>query len=463
MRAILFALADSTPLLPITEHVPPCLLRVVDKPILIQIIEMLAHRQVTHVDLVLHDRPELIEEVVEDGKRWGVVITTHLIKELSKPFISVRASVKGWTEDLVLIGRAESLPNLPDEVEDAEQLFVDEGGNWTGWAFLRRETVWHLPADLAFCELPQALSRGMSKVSVGELLSCTSFAGWLESNQRVMAEHTDPLWFPATARQQSPGVWISQGSEVHATAELVAPVFIGKDSQIAAGCRVGPGVVVENHCLVDADTQLDHTLICHDSYVGQSLSLSHSIVNRNVLLSIQLGTTLEMADDFILSRLTPASPARKLCWMVERMVAAVLLFLLSPLLLAHILRRPVEFSDVVKLPGDGTTTLPWIQLDEHRHSKTPQPLLQRVSVLYHIVLGDAHFVGVAPRSVEEVAAMPSDWRKLYCGAKLGWLTLGHFHREPLTADDVYSSEAFYAGHASPWFDLKTFCRYLFRL
>lgn len=463
MRAILFALANPSALEPLSEHLPPCLFGIGDRPMLVQVIEALVKRGVTRVDLVLHEHPEQVRVAVGDGSRWGVEVTTHLVKNPSNPFVSIRAAATDWDDKYVLIGCAESLPALPVELGTEATLYVQNNSSWTGWSLIRRETLTQVPPDLHYDGLPGILPGQPRQVVVPTLLDCRSFDDWMAANHHVLNCTEEQTFFPATARLDAPGVWISQGAEVDPSARLHAPVFIGKNSRVGPNCEIGPNVVVENHCLIDQGTHIADCIVCHDSYVGESLTLRKSIINRNLLLNLEHDTTIEISDEFILSALSPASPTRGAWWLVERCVAAIMLFALSPLFLYQLLTRQLHREPVADLPGDGSQTIDWLSFSSQLQTQAAAPLWSQLPALYHIMRGQAHFVGVQPRTAESVAKLPADWRKLYTNAKLGWLTLAHLHEGHLTVDDVYSSEAYYAAHASPWFDFKCYLRYARKL
>ena len=93
-----------------------------------------------------------------------------------------------------------------------------------------------------------------------------------------------------------PGVWMNEGAEVHRSARIVAPAFIGRDSRIEEQCLITRCSSVESNCQIDYGTVIEDSSILPNSYVGIGLDISHSIIRGNSLLNLERDVTLEIAD-----------------------------------------------------------------------------------------------------------------------------------------------------------------------
>lgn len=58
------------------------------------------------------------------------------------------------------------------------------------------------------------------------------------------------------ATRVSSGIWVARGAEVHDTAHLVRPVFIGAGAVVSRGAVIGPGVLVGNDAVVGSGSRL---------------------------------------------------------------------------------------------------------------------------------------------------------------------------------------------------------------
>src|SRR5262249_48936019 len=64
--------------------------------------------------------------------------------------------------------------------------------------------------------------------------------------------------------------------------------------------------------------------------------------------------------------------------------------------------------------------------------------------LVTVAAGQLNFVGVPPRSPEEIDALPRDWRALYLRAKAGIITEAMIlYGDSPTEDERYAAEAYY--------------------
>jgi hypothetical protein len=80
--------------------------------------------------------------------------------------------------------------------------------------------------------------------------------------------------------------------------------------------------------------------------------------------------------------------------------------------------------------------------------------------LINIARGELRFVGVAPRTADEIQELPEDWRVLYLKSKPGVVTETLVNFGPrATRDDMYSAEAVYAVSSGMKHDLRLLARY----
>lgn len=93
-----------------------------------------------------------------------------------------------------------------------------------------------------------------------------------------------------------PGVWVDEGAQVHRTARIVAPAFLGRKSKIEEQCLITRCSNIESNCQIDYGTVVEDSSILSNSYVGIGLDVSHSIVNGNQLLNLERDVALEIED-----------------------------------------------------------------------------------------------------------------------------------------------------------------------
>lgn len=466
-RAILIATGQEPDLQALTSHRPTPLLKVGGKAIITHIIEFLIQRGIEEIEVVLHHFPEQIEELLGDGERWGIPITSHLVKNADCPFSTLRLAAEGWEEEQVLIGQGDYLP-----CENLSQLLRENWSSpvliwdnrevtpaWTGWGIVPTEKIRELNASSSQNDLVQSVGTHHEVPLDCPAIGTRHFKELQLSQQLFLDQAVEGLLMPTSTKQMRPGVWVSSSAQVHANVHIEAPVYVGENSQVREGAHIGPYAVIEDHCIVAKGSEVSHSTICHYSYVGEGLELHNCLVDRNVLVNLTHDSKITVSDDFILCGLNPPSIGSKAVNLLERVGAGLLLCLASPILLPMLMIYPQRQEEVVQLPSklhEGEwETFSWMSLDCRWR------WLRRLPSLYHVVRGDAHFVGLPPRAKSEVRELSSDWRNLYLHSRIGFIGQSDISCPALpTEDELYSAEVYYTANRSAVYDLKLFAKYL---
>jgi NDP-sugar pyrophosphorylase family protein len=472
MKAVLDATGFSADLMPLVQHRPTPLFRVVDKPIIIHVIEFLVHNGFTKFEIVLSHLPEQIEEALDEGSRWGIKITYHLARDPQKPFSVLGPVAYGWKDSLVLVGRADVLPDFdPIKLKTSGHtkplfLFTQEQ-RWTGWALMSPTFLASMRADAPFNALPEHVHDYHKQQTKNPVMEAVSFGGWQNANTAVIQQRTSSAAFPSSSRMVEPGIWLSRATAIHPTATITPPVFIGDHCQILEGANIGPNVIIENHCIIDRQSVVENSIICQQSYVGRSLEIRDAVVDRNTLINLSLETAVTIHDDFILAHLAPPPVSQQLFGIFERILALGMLLVLAPIAVLFTLFWGLKSTKVVKLPvRTQVTPLPtfqfytferpegWLGGRIWRH-------LQFVPSLINIAKGELHFVGVHPLTPLQMDRLLPEWQKLYKKTKVGLITLADVdYAEQPSESERFASETYYAAHQRVRFDFHVFWRWL---
>lgn len=462
MRAVLNATGFNPVLAPFVHHQPSPLFRIVDKPMLVHIIEQLQVLGVRHFEIVLNHLPQMIEEQLGEGRRWGVDITYHLVRDPEKPFSAIAPAAYHWEEKTVLIGDAEILPKLHPRLfaghaQGGSRLFFHGSRGWIGWGVIPNEVARHLDREWSFAELPEKLKNYAKHPVSGVMLSVKTLYDWQMSNHRMLTVHTPKSVFPATARMIEPGIWVSRATVLHPSVVLKAPVFIGENCQVLENVRIGPDVVIENHCIVDKRSSIIRTLICRSSYVGEGLEIYRSIVDQHTLLNLTLGTFVNITDDFILCNVASPVFRGRLVRLFERSLGFFALMAISPLVAGCAWWYGLTTLPKVQLPAM-EESYHWTTFELVQWKASTAASLSRLASLINVASGHLHFVGLRPRSVEEVAALTPDQRRFVLEGKCGWIPVTDVETEA----DVAVIESLYVARQSFVEDFKLAMQWIFR-
>jgi lipopolysaccharide/colanic/teichoic acid biosynthesis glycosyltransferase len=434
---------------------------------------------VGEIDFILSDSPAKSEESLGSGARWGIAFRYHLARDAARPYgrlsvIGSAGSIAG--DEPVVLAHGDRLPLWQSE-SLSELVFHD--GRWTGWGVVPGSVLHRIDPDCDEAGLVAGLSAqpGASSRDAALLMDVRSFQGLLDANWAVLDERFPKLLF--SGREAGEGIWISRNVSLHPTAQLTAPVYIGENCRINAGVRLGPRVVIASDCLVDESSTITDTVIFAGSYVGQALELNQSIVDRNRLVSVKTATEIVVEDNFILGSFVERDLFQLAKRVRSRILAALLLAVMSPLLLLAWLwckltgQGPaVCRKNVVRLPapdGDGYATYRMITFcpspEVHQSGGAAHEFFRHfLPGLFNAALGHLTMVGVAPRTAQEIDALPKDWKQLYAGSIAGLITEAYVvHGASPSEDQLYTAEVFYTATASARHDAGLAAGYVARL
>ncbi|MFQ5749769.1 MAG: hypothetical protein ACE5H3_09985, partial [Planctomycetota bacterium] len=464
MKALLVATGFNPGRHPMLDLNPGPLLPLAGKPFLQHILEYLVQRGVREFHLLLHHRPERVEEALGSGQRWGCRIRYRIVDNPETPLDGLNGSFLDGLEEEepFLLGRADFLPDLPQEPSWRNGLLFDRPGGspegegkplprWSGWAILGKESLAGLrestEEELSGKILAFFRNRA-ERVVASNPLDLRTWRGLLEANHAVITGRFSGLSLPA--REVEPGIWIARNVALHPRVRLEAPVFIGEDCSIGSGVSLGPTAIVSSGCILANRTRVATSVLCPDTYIGESLVLRESVVDRDYLVSVTLGTGVPLKQGFLIGRLDQSLLRGYLYLLAVRGLAAMGTFLLLPAaLLCFLLLFPfrkggpvIHRKKVVRLPA-GSSEGPWKTFSLASFGCAEKPpsernLLERILVamrldqlpaLPSIFMGCLHFVGLPPRTPAEVESLPGYWRTLYLEGKAGLATLGRIHSD----------------------------------
>jgi hypothetical protein len=472
MRAVLIATGYQPELEPLMHHRPSPLIKVVDKYIIVHVIEYLVKQGIHKFDIVLNHLPQQIERVLEEGKRWGAAITYHLAKDPAFPFASIKPIAHFWGAENIILGQADCLPKFSkhpfrEDEKKSSILFFYPSKEWTGWGVVPATLLSKLPIDTSIKDFISKAELSCKTLKAVPFLSTQNVHEIIQSNIRFITQTSHTGIYPAGAHMADLGVWISHAVVIHPGIIIHPPIFIGENCQIQEKVQLGPNVIIENNCIIDKGSTIEHSLICQKSYVGEGLNIAHSLVDRNLLINLSHQSILYIRDDFILSGLTPPHWLESPLKWFEQLFALVFMILLFPFFGMMMFSCTLKKTAMLQLPAERDPTqwktFNWLHFVP-RNGSPPNPFQQtflRLPVLLNIIRGQVHFVGVTPRSIEETAKLPLDWQKLYLKCNIGLISLDRLDFGPtVNSDDTYAAEAYYAVHQGIRFDLGLMIRWL---
>jgi NDP-sugar pyrophosphorylase family protein len=466
-----------------------------DRSTLQHIIESLVAQGVASIELIAGYAPEQVEALLGNGDRWGCKFRYHVAVQPERPYRSLKFIPQTKTEPWVFI-HSEHYPclALPFEQVDKPILYYGIAQNhsnghsnngaevWKGAAvfppnYVNEAFTNQTPEELrAYLETLVSKSEATVVSTTDWLDSCTPGA-LLESQGRLLERKLDGLMGSGTERQ--PGVWISRSVVIHPTVELIAPLYIGPNSRLNRGVKLGPNVVISGECIVDTNTMIEQSLITAGSYIGRGLELNNVIVDHNLLINVRLETSINIHESFLLDDLKQKHPNNWFGSAIQSILAIILIVLFLPIsilsFIYFIIVRRFSYTSVqmVQLPAQErlltshTYALPCLGADAwsmHRPAGWDAFLRQILPGLFAVVTGRLGLVGLPPRPAEEIKRLPLEWRSMYLKSKAGLITEASIALAD-TEDETqqYYADAYYTARRNWLHDLRLASQYIVRL
>lgn len=433
-----------------------CLLPLGDRPILFHIIEELSRSKIQNIDLLLYNHAHSIRQQVGNGSRWGVSITTHLVKDPAYPLSVLRPLLSKNTEPVV-VGNGSvwvSLAPLLQEQTEKKAPFtlqlIDEKNKPTPWF---RTTAASLKAN-------GTTNETIVKIS-GKSFSTNNFCSFFTNTQKLLSGNLPTCLQPYTCEVE-PGVWLGRSVMIDPSTTLIPPIYVGSNTHICSGARIGPYVYIESDSIIDKDSHCEHTAILRHSFIGQGLDFSQSVIDRNVCYKKNHNTIVSIHDKSILADLTTEHLTRSVKKYLDRFGALCLLTLSFPIWMYLLCRYGLKSTEKILLPAPDEPAIwkkcRWVELNGSVH-----PVLAWLPRLFNVVAGRAEIVGISPRNAEDLANLSEDWRAQILPSVLGSLSpqeaLGTVEQDPM---QQYIAESYYVAHKNFLEDLKMVIHFLKR-
>jgi anti-sigma regulatory factor (Ser/Thr protein kinase) len=479
-QAVLYAAKpDPAPLGPITAHTPAFLLPFAGKCLADRILGQLSDLGVETITILMADDAHAAAVFFGDGTRWGVRLALLDVRKKSQMF---QRLIGLDLNEPFLLGDLYRLPGMGPDLLDAmaqdeTTLVLDEKGNSSGWAALSPATLAAGESD-SIENLFERLHQAKKSTTVpGTMLSAFSAEDMLDSTRALLENRIARQTVSGASGE--PGIWIGAGSVIHPSVEITPPVWVGENCRLERGVRLGPNVCVADNCVLGEASVLENSSILPGTCIGNELELHAAVADRNYLAYADSGQTVAIPDPFLLAPNKPIYVMRMLASALGRLVALLLLLPSLPLLVFFWLvglacgqPQPLCRTNHIRLPAPTDPMLwrtfrllHWNSDGKPSWARLCQSRLMRIlAAIPNIAFGQLHWVGLAPRTLEETDALPEDWRTLYLESKPGLFQLAESDQRQTgesSPEQQYGSEVYYTATQSFSQDLKILLRCLF--
>lgn len=323
MKAVVMAGGEGSRLRPLTINRPKPMVPLVNKPVILHILELLKKHGITDVVITLQYMADLIQDYFGDGSAMGMQIN-YSIEEVPLGTAGSVKNAQQYLDDtfLVISGDAVTdfdlsaiiafhkakksvatltLYRVPNPLEYGVVIVNEEGciqafqekPSWgqvisdtvnTGIYVLEPQVL-----DLFQAEVPYDFSKDLFPLLLAKgdpLYGYTSGGYWcdvgnIQEYMRACSDylegrvHLDP-----PGREIGGGVWCGEHVEIAPDAQLYGPLYLGNGVQIKGAVVVHGPSVIRDYTVVDNRANIDRSVVWRNSYVGEGAELRGAIVSR---------------------------------------------------------------------------------------------------------------------------------------------------------------------------------------
>ncbi len=113
-------------------------------------------------------------------------------------------------------------------------------------------------------------------------------------------------------REIKPGVWVEEGVQLHRTARLVAPAYLGRNTAVQPAAVITRFSNLERDCCVGEGSVVAHASVLPHTVIGRGLDVSAAVVDGSEFADLRRNITLRIPDPTLISdaagrQLPPAS------------------------------------------------------------------------------------------------------------------------------------------------------------
>jgi len=326
-KAIIMAGGEGSRLRPLTCSYPKPMVPVVNRPIMAHIVDLLLTHGFTEIGATLQYMPEVIQDYFEHSYAQKQKVRINYYIE-DKP-LGTAGSVKNtgdFIQDtfLVISGDALTDLNLTAVVNFHRQkgamatlvltkvkypleygvVITDQEGRIT--QFLEKPAWGEVFSDAVNTGIyvlePEVLnyfdpeqffdfSKNLFPLLLKEnrpLFGLTLPGYWcdignleqyLQANQAVLSGQVK---IKAPGQEITPRVWVEEGAEINSSANIYGPALIGNNCRIGPQAEIGPLTIIGSGCLIQERTNLKHSVLWRNIFLGSGSALRGAILGDRV-------------------------------------------------------------------------------------------------------------------------------------------------------------------------------------
>ena len=334
MQAVIMAGGEGSRLRPLTSNMPKPMLPIVDRPMMEHIVGLLRRNGITDVVATVQFLSSVIRNYFADGSDHGIslsyateeqplgtagsvlaagellegtfiVISGDALTDIDLTTVVEYHRARGASATLVL-------KRVPDPLEFGIVMVKEDGSierflekpTWgqvfsdtinTGIYVLEPHVLDLIPPDQPYdfsSELfPLMLDKGLP------VFGFVTDAYWADvgTTDAYVQAHRDALSRTVDIEipgfELRPNVWVGEDVDIHPTARIAGPAYIGANCRIGAGVTIGPHASIGQNSIIGSDAVVAQAVVMDGAHVGSYARMRGSILGRGA--NLDRGATVE--------------------------------------------------------------------------------------------------------------------------------------------------------------------------
>lgn len=320
MKAIIMAGGEGTRLRPLTCTAPKPMAKIMNKPVMEHIIELLKKNGFTEIGVTLRYMPDAIIDYFGNGSRFGVSLT-YFIEDSPRGTAGSVADCKSFLDDDFLVISGDALCGI--DLESAVTWHKSKKAEAT--IILHTMDI-PLEYGVVICDKNGKILRFVEKPSWGQVFSDRVNTGiyilkpsvldgvgdnecdfskdvfplMLSSGRELYGYTADGYWcdigdvdilrhchfdifnkkisIRIDGREIRGNVFVGEGALIEDGAKLIPPVYIGRGSRIRSGAVIDSYTVVGENSTINGGASIKRTVIGGGVVVGSNAEIRGSVI-----------------------------------------------------------------------------------------------------------------------------------------------------------------------------------------
>ncbi|WP_295885625.1 NDP-sugar synthase [uncultured Thiohalocapsa sp.] len=483
MRALVLADRPAADLAPLDAQYAPALLPLADRPLVQFRLEELIDAGITECIFVLGEHADKLEALLGAGERWGgrfrfalsrtggggaeapSAVWPRIALRDDEPLLALRADVLAAPCIAAFLDQAQGLPGavvVGQAADPRASLLLLRAGHPDPGPLLDL-LHWGGAPDPQPAAGDAAGAAHAIDLTATPLNLLATLPDYHRANRDLVAGRLPGL--AAAGREVALGLTAGRRAAVAPRSLKQGQAYVGENSRISADAELLGEVVVARDVVVDRGATIADSVILPHSYIGELVEVSNAIVAHDVLIRVDTGAVLKVADAFLLGRLGGEAAQPEGPRLSDRMLGVLLLLLSLPLWPIALAAAALESGGGLlrgeTLIGNRAPALNGAAGGGNerafvtRRFATRIPVLATLPRVLAVISGDLRPVGVAPLTPQQAEARTEDWQRVRDQAPVGLIGPTQLNL-PADApfDERLMSDAFYAGKRSALGDLR---------